>query len=112
MGLANLKGEALCVANSPRGHKNAAGETEESIGSYVEVGNDVNAVVPGEVRKGVVVGLLDATTAISGIGAGGGTTADGKTAIGYYGVGGETGYVNADYYEIELRNRGNRGRSE
>lgn len=112
LGFANERGEALRVANSPRGPKEAIKESIESIGSLLKVGNDVNAVVSGEVRKGVVVGVKNATSAISGIGAGGGTTADGKTAGGVYGVGGETGYVVADYEEKEVRNRGNRGRSE
>lgn len=105
-------GTANGLVNSGRKHKNVKKESEESIGSIVEPGNDVNAVVSGETRKGGGAGHCNTTTAISGIGAGGGTTTNGKTSMGENGVGGETGYTRANSEEIDIRGRGGYGRSE
>lgn len=55
---------------------------------------------------------FDAAPAISGIGAGGGTTVDGNSTYGAVGVGGETGYTTAELDIGPERIRGNKGRSE
>lgn len=60
---------------------------------------DANVVVPGELVPGVVKGPKNTTHTMTGMGAGVGVTADGKTpeGTGYL----ETGYTSACLYEVD-----------
>lgn len=72
----------------------------------------MNVVVSGEVRSGLGNVCGGIATAMSGMGAGVGAATGGNATVGVYGVVGETGYSNAEFEEIEIRNRGRCGRSE
>lgn len=69
-------------------------------------------VVSGETRVGAVYGILSHASTVSGMGAGVGAAANGCSAVGVPGVGGETGYTMANFNEISIRGRGCKGRSE